>query len=99
MAIYLHLFHGRATLEEEMDDWGEDGPVLGPFTFAQVTYASTLRCAQPDGREAWFDLRDGCVFYGGVWYGDFTVLSEDALLMRKAQPFDKAKAALTKNAQ
>ncbi len=99
MAIYLTLFHGRATLEEDMTDWGESGPVLGPFTFAHVTYGETVRCGTDDnGGVAWFDLRDGCVFYGGVWYGDF-IVSADPQLAGQAVAFDKAKAALAPSAR
>ena len=29
--VYLHLFHGRAEPDQSLDDWGEQGPVLGPF--------------------------------------------------------------------
>ena len=28
--VYLHLFHGRNDVAEEMEGWGFDGPTLGP---------------------------------------------------------------------
>jgi len=31
MNIYIHLFHGYNLLDEELNDWGFLGPVLGPY--------------------------------------------------------------------
>lgn len=31
MSYYLHLFHGRKDPNQQMDDWGEDGPYIGPL--------------------------------------------------------------------
>jgi hypothetical protein len=28
--VYLQLFHGRKTPDEQMSGWGTEGPVLGP---------------------------------------------------------------------
>ena len=36
--MYLRLFHGRTDPQQDMDDWGSDGPVLGPYKFAHRTY-------------------------------------------------------------
>lgn len=41
--LYIHLFHGRKTPDEELDDWGSDGPVIGPLRYVHGTYMSTLR--------------------------------------------------------
>jgi hypothetical protein len=35
---YLMLWHGRTDREEEMNNWGENGPVFGPFPFFHLTY-------------------------------------------------------------
>lgn len=43
MTVYLHLFHGRDTPDEELEDWGFDGPVLGPFQYLHLTYRSDLK--------------------------------------------------------
>jgi hypothetical protein len=43
MTVYLHLFHGRNTVDEELDDWGFDGGVLGPFKYLHMTYCSDLK--------------------------------------------------------
>ena len=43
-AVYLHLFHGRDTDEEQPEDWGYAGPSLGPLRYVHGTYSATLRC-------------------------------------------------------
>lgn len=36
----LYLFHGRATPDEELDDWGFDGPVLQGVDYVHSTYGT-----------------------------------------------------------
>lgn len=43
MTVYLQLFHGRDTVEEDMDDWGYEGPTLGPLEYCHVTYMSDVK--------------------------------------------------------
>lgn len=43
MSVYIHLFHGRKTLEENLDDWGSDGPIIGPLNYVHVTYMDSVR--------------------------------------------------------
>jgi len=38
--LYIRLFHGRTNPDQNMDDWGFDGPVLGPYKFVHTTYTS-----------------------------------------------------------
>jgi hypothetical protein len=33
MFVYLELYHGRHSPDENLDDWGFEGPVLGPFPY------------------------------------------------------------------
>jgi hypothetical protein len=65
--FYLHLFHGRDDPDQEMDDWGEDGPTIGPLSSFQVTYMTHYRIEFVDkekfdkfkkltGWEEWTDL-------------------------------------------
>jgi hypothetical protein len=44
MTIYLKLMHGRDDPEQQMDDWGFDGPVLGPLEAVHFTYTTHVRC-------------------------------------------------------
>lgn len=97
--IYIHLFHGRENPEEEMEDWGDDGPVLGPFDWLHVTYLCTfaLGCV----KDVVWDLEtaahcEGLVYYDGVYYGDFDIVSQaDERNVKHAEPFDVAKAVVT----
>lgn len=75
MSLYIHLFHGRADPDATMTGWGEEGPLLGPFEWVQVTYFQTVRCGLADGNEVWLTRYDDMVFYDGMYYGDFDVLS------------------------
>ena len=36
--IYITLFHGRNHPEQDMQDWGFQGPRIGPLNFIQFTY-------------------------------------------------------------
>ncbi|MBK8467606.1 MAG: hypothetical protein IPL32_17470 [Chloracidobacterium sp.] len=47
--MYLYLYHGREYAEEEMSDWGDDGPYLGPFEWMACTYMSDLRFGDDEG--------------------------------------------------
>ena len=50
--LYLGLFHGRHEPREEMEDWGFDGPMIGPLKWFHTTYACTLRIAFERGEDA-----------------------------------------------
>lgn len=43
MGLYLHLFHGRRTPTETLDDWGFEGPALGPLDYVHTTYAHDVK--------------------------------------------------------
>lgn len=43
--VYIYLFHGRDTITEELDDWGSEGPTIGPFKYVQITYMSDIKFA------------------------------------------------------
>lgn len=44
----LHLFHGRRTPDEELDDWGFDGPVIKGIAAFSCTYFTTFRVTFAD---------------------------------------------------
>ncbi len=85
MSVYIQLFHGRDTPTEEMPDWGYDGPVLGPLPFFHVTYNCDHKVIRDDS-EDWvgslFFEPDGCVYYDGKWYGDYSIISADLVEKR-----------------
>jgi len=78
--LYLRLFHGRSDPNQEMDDWGSDGPILGPYLFCHTTYNCHLKLGRPDdGRDELYIAGFDMVFYGGVYYGDWSVFGEAEL--------------------
>ena len=76
MALYLRLFHGRSHPDEELDDWGSDGPVLGPFKFVHTTYACHIKMGDNGKEMIELFIHDDMVYYDGVWYGDWSVFGE-----------------------
>src|SRR5688572_6890459 len=96
--LYLKLFHGRKTLEEDMDDWGKDGPVFGPLSFVHTTYAGVVHLGSPD--VPWDTIGDlfihgACIYYDGMFYGDWSVFGEEVInaeLRGRHVPFDQGKA-------
>lgn len=78
--MYLHVYHGRRSIDEQLDDWGEDGPYFGPLLYCHITYCSTISlCAADDlhggtgpmlpGDPLFFD--GDMLVYDGMYYGDF----------------------------
>jgi hypothetical protein len=70
--IYLDLYHGRRTLEEDMDDWGEQGPIFGPLDLVQGTYGTELKC-HFRGNVVFLPIVEGLVYYNGMYYGDWSI--------------------------
>jgi hypothetical protein len=97
-SLYLKLFHGRGLPNEQLNDWGSDGPVFGPLSFVHTTYASLIHLGEPDHPfDSLGDLQviEGLVYYDGVYYGDWSVFGEDQLdehLRGLIQPYDEGKA-------
>ena len=73
--MYIELFHGRTEPSEDMDDWGEPGPIFGPLRFVQGTYACNLKFDFLDGDGGWLVYVDDCIYYDGKYYGDFSVFN------------------------
>jgi hypothetical protein len=90
MSVWVELFHGRDSEDEELDDWGFDGPVVGPFDFVQNTYGIDIRGIRKskDNEEEIheFPMKDGLIQYDGKWYGDYSVF-DDALILRNLGVF------------
>ena len=88
MALYLHLFHGRDDPEEDMDDWGFDGPTIGPLKFVHTTYTTDIKIcfanaeieqkffpnSPPEFPDTrWIHINDWCLEYNNKFYGDWSV--------------------------
>jgi hypothetical protein len=79
--LYLRMFHGRTYPDEQLEGWGSEGPVLGPLTYAHLTYLSSI-CLQFGDGEEYLCLSpddplhlavEGLLYGDGVYYGDFTL--------------------------
>lgn len=97
MKVALELFHGQKRPEEELDDWGFQGPVL-LVDYVHVTYCGDLKLglSLPEG-DGELSFVDDLVYYDGGYYGDWSVFPE-ALLQSEPQlaarlvPFEATKA-------
>ena len=75
--LYLTLHHGRADPEQEMEDFGFDGPIIGPFKWCHITYSSTFNFGWADGDEtsgphdAITVVKRDLVSFDGKYYGDW----------------------------
>ena len=93
MSVYLELFHGRRNPHEDLDDWGFEGPVLGPFPFVHITYGSTIKVginpviSSPYCNSNLHIDEDGFIVFAGSYYGDMSVFDDpsyyyDAIKLR-----------------
>jgi hypothetical protein len=77
MTVYLKLMHGRATPDQQMNDWGFDGPILGPFEAVHFTYTTHVRCfpkgSDGDAEALELCFHDDMLVYDGKFYGDFEI--------------------------
>ena len=74
--LSIKLYHGRKSPDENLNDWGTDGPRLRIGGF-HVTYLSTFRVMLED--KDWYFLKfvDDLLYYDGTLYGDFTINDSD----------------------
>ena len=81
--LYLHLYHGRRSVDERLESWGADGPWIGPLRSIRITYAHTVKLTFVDPQQAesfglrinqpWLNVRNSMMRHGGVWYGEWDV--------------------------
>lgn len=96
--MYIEMFHGRKDPDQRMDDWGELGPIFGPFSYVHITYASDIKF--PD--DNYLNIHDGLVFYDGMYYGDFNLIDNNEFengkcgncLRDRHEKFEQEKALL-----
>jgi hypothetical protein len=87
-----------------MDDWGEQGPVFGPYDWAHTTYGSNLKLGKDsDNLDDLPVSGDGLIYYDGLYYGDWSVFGKDVLandkgLQARLVPFEQDKAITPKTA-
>jgi hypothetical protein len=81
MPVYLELFHGRHSPDENIDGWGFEGPVLGPFAYVHTTYACDIKLEEIDETKimpANLIVVEDSVQYAGAYYGDWAVATATA---------------------
>jgi hypothetical protein len=98
MAVYLSLFHGRKTVTETLDDWGSEGPILGPFNYVHTTYGEEVKVGNDaKGRDGVLSHHNGLLYYDGMYYGDWSVFCPETLtpeMQARIQQFDADKTKL-----
>ena len=93
--VYIRLFHGRTDPNQDMDDWGSDGPVFGPYQYVHTTYNCHLRLGKSDDScDELQIVEPDMLYYDGVYYGDWSIFGEDEFKTDgfKASVFNPANA-------
>lgn len=87
--LYLRLFHGRVDPDEDLEDWGFDGPHIGPLKYVHGTYTTELAIEFLDAEETagmssarsfgidpstpFIKYHEDLLCLHGLYYGDFSV--------------------------
>lgn len=81
--LYLGLFHGRHDPNDQMTDWGFNGPLIGPLSFVHTTYTNNIKLGFESNADAkrYFPTQiehvltvsDDMVLFNSKFYGDWTV--------------------------
>lgn len=81
--MYLTLHHGRDDPQQEMDEFGYNGPIIGPFKWCHITYGTQFNFGWVDGGDTGpctvVTVIDGDMLeFDGKYYGDweFQLLEE-----------------------
>jgi hypothetical protein len=99
--LYIRLFHGRTHPDQEMDDWGSDGPVFGPYRYVHTTYRFHVKLGRPDDDCDELMCYEDMLYYDGVYYGDWSVFEESVIEKSglTVSSFEQGKANLPKQPQ
>jgi hypothetical protein len=81
--LYLGLFHGRKDPDDQMIEWGFNGPLIGPLSFVHTTYTNVIKLGfiSAVDEKRYFPTQDmpmltingDMVYYQDCYYGDWTV--------------------------
>ena len=94
--IALELFHGRTSPDEDLNDWGSQGPVF-LVSWVHVTYTTVIRVGLADDDEGELAYVEDLIYYDGVYYGDWSVIpaaeiKRDTALGSRVRAFESTKA-------
>lgn len=70
--VFVQLFHGRKDPTEDLDDWGEQGPVFFVDWF-HVTYGTHVRMGNKENDDMELRFVKDLIYYDGMYYGDMSV--------------------------
>lgn len=75
--VYLQLFNGRSTPDEDYQGGGPYTKFFGPYNEIQIAFAGDIRCIRPENEsvdEDWLGFDDdGMVKYQGIYYSDVAI--------------------------
>jgi len=78
--MYMRLFHGRSHPKQPLKDWGRDGPIFGPLSWAHIS-CGMFRIAMEEGEQDGLEVHffQGMVYYDGYFYADVSVFIEGSI--------------------
>jgi hypothetical protein len=96
--IALELFHGRKSPDEQLEDWGDQGPIF-LLHWVHLTYFGNLVVGLPDGADEDMTIVGELLYYDEMFYGDWSVCSAAYVLSTpelasRIVEFDPLRAAL-----
>lgn len=94
--LSVRLFHGRKHPDERLDDWGFDGPVLGPLNGVHLTYGNVALFGEEHERVELPSVED-LLFYAGGYFGDVSISS--ATLQPPNAQYDERLTVVPKSEQ
>ena len=77
--LYINPFHGRDNAEDDMDDWGYEGPVLGPFSGIHFTYMTVFKLMIDGDWKADIEFEGDLFHYDGKYYGDWSIVTKQLI--------------------
>ena len=79
--VFIALYHGRNTADEVLDDWGFNGPIIGPVNVSW-TYGNVKLHPVDWSAMEFLPTSDDMVKFEGKYYGDFEIVYADDLKLR-----------------
>ncbi len=83
--IYLRLLHGRTPYNRDMENWGDDGPWIGPISWIHFTYNDYFSIGFQEGCDYLSGSAEkippsplyffnDCIYCNGIHYGQWEVV-------------------------
>jgi len=95
-SVYVRLFHGRKEVGEQLEDWGSEGPVIGPvglsWTYGTLKLHKLVEGSDNPASVEWDSMEhvemggeaNDLIQCGGFFYGDMEVWANDDPLVAEA---------------